>query len=52
MASLSKFSDLSWLSSLPIFGLLPAYVNDYPKPIAAVSFMAASWIYLRKFPLK
>lgn len=52
LASLTKFSDLSWLSSLPLFGLLPRFVNDYPKPIAAVSFMVVSWIYLRKFPLK
>jgi hypothetical protein len=52
LASLSKFSDLSWLSAVPVLGLLPTYVNDYPKPIAAVGFMIASWVYLRKFPLK
>lgn len=52
LASLSKFSDLSWLAAVPGFGLLPTYLNDYPKPVAAISFMVASWVYLRKFPLK
>lgn len=51
-ASLSKLSDLPWLDLIPGISLLPLLLADNPKILAAIAFMIASWLYLRKFPLK
>ena len=52
LAAVSKFEDLDFLIWVPGLVFLTTYVNQFPKVFAALFFMAASWLYLRKFPLK
>lgn len=52
LAAVSKFEDLGFLKCVPGFAFLITYVNPFPKVFAALCFMIASWLYLRKFPLK
>jgi hypothetical protein len=52
LAAISKFDDLSFLGCVPGFTTFAAYFDPFPKVFAAMFFMCASWLYLRKFPLK
>lgn len=52
MASLSKFDDLAFAADAIGYRVLVENLNAYPKVFATTLFMLASWIYLRKFPLK
>ena len=51
LAAVSKFEDLDFLIWVPGLVFLTTYVNQFPKVFAALFFMAASWLYLKKFPL-
>ena len=48
LAAVLKFEDLDFLIWVPGLVFLTTYVNQFPKVFAALFFMAASWLYLRK----
>ena len=52
LASVTSIKELPFIDTFPSLVTLLQGFASLQKPLAAISFMAASWIYLRKFPLK
>ncbi len=52
LASVTSIKELPFIHTFPSLVTLLQGFASLQKPLAAISFMAASWIYLRKFPLK